>query len=37
MSGVALALGIDDSRFGPVLLDYRAGTKPGKVVIEVMA
>ena len=37
LDGVALALGVDDSRFGPVLLDYRAGTKPGKVVIEVMA
>lgn len=35
MSGVALALGIDDSQFGPVLLDYQAGPKPGKVIVEV--
>jgi crossover junction endodeoxyribonuclease RusA len=37
LDGVALALGIDDSQFRPIRLDYQVGAKPGKVVIEVGA
>ena len=37
LDGVALALGIDDSQFRPIRLDYQVGPKPGKVVIEVGA
>lgn len=37
LDGVALALGIDDSQFRPVRLDYQVGAKPGKVVVRVTA
>lgn len=33
--GIALALGIDDSRFKPVLIDWVAGDKPGAVIVGV--
>jgi len=37
LDGVALALGIDDSQFRPVRLDYQVGQKPGKIIVQVMA
>lgn len=37
LDGLALALGVDDSQFRPVHLDYQAGPKPGKVIVQVMA
>lgn len=33
--GIALALGIDDSRFKPVLVDWIEGDKPGAVIVAV--
>lgn len=33
LDGVALALGIDDSRFAPIVLDRGGLAKPGAVVV----
>ena len=35
LDGVAQALGIDDSRFRPILLNYVAGDKPGACIVAV--
>lgn len=35
LDGIAAALGIDDSQFRPVTLDYQKGEAPGKVIVSV--
>ena len=35
LDGIAKALGLDDSRFRPILLNYVAGTKPGACIVAV--
>ncbi|MFA7278933.1 MAG: hypothetical protein WC100_02455 [Sterolibacterium sp.] len=33
LDGVALALGIDDKRFKPILIDWERGEKPGALLV----
>lgn len=35
LDGIASALGVDDSQFRPVTLDYQSGPKPGAVIVQV--
>ena len=35
LDGIAKAIGTDDSKFGPVTLDYVHGDKPGSVIVTV--
>lgn len=35
LDGIAQAIGVDDSQFGPVLLDMVPGDKPGSVIVAV--
>ena len=35
LDGVARALGLDDSQFRPITLDYVTGDKPGSVIVTV--
>ena len=35
LDGIAGALGIDDSQFGPILIDYIKGDKPGACIVAV--
>lgn len=37
LDGIAQALGVDDSQFGPVTIHYCLGSKPGQVSIGVEA
>jgi len=37
LDGIALAMGVDDSQFRPIHLDYKASIKPGFVLVEVLA
>jgi crossover junction endodeoxyribonuclease RusA len=35
LDGVAYALGIDDSRFNPLKIYRKPGTKPGKMIVQI--
>lgn len=35
LDGIALALGVDDQQFRPIILDYEIGPKPGAVIVAI--